>query len=420
MNKTNLKKILLILLFIVVIFVIAYFIYTIFFKQKNIPIIPIEPTGQQGTLPTIGPGDVNTQVGGPGTTITGQFNDIINENVVVDKIAKGGFVESNLLISQNIELGFFNKTNNGINYYDRNKQAFFTISSDGKVKRLSDNKFISVDNVSWSSNGNKAIMTYPDRSNVLYDFEKDRQIATLPSDMRDFIFSPVNDQISAKWVDSNNRTEFNYVTVSDSNGANMQFVEPIGEKAADVQSVWSPDNEIVATYREYYDGERQEIFFINPNNKNLKSLTVDGRGFEVEWSPKGDKILYNVFSSYSNFSPTLWLADGYGNELGYGKMPVNLNTWVDKCDFSKSDEQIVYCAVPDYLPEGSGWYKELAKDIPYSIYKINILNGRKELIAQPIVNNERVSVGKIYSNKGDDKIYYTDESSGYLYDINLK
>lgn len=420
MDKTKLKKILLILLFIIVIFVIAYFIYSIFFMKKNIPITPVPNNGQQGTLPTNNEGEVNQQTGGQGSQIIEGQGNVITENAVIDKTAKGGLVESNLLVSQNVELESFNKTNDGINYYDRNKQAFFTISSDGEIKRLSDNKFVSVSAVSWSSDAKKAIMTYPDNSNVLYDFDKDRQAATLPSDMKDFVFAPVGDKMSAKWVDSNNRTEFNYVTVSDSNGANMQFVEPMGDQSADVKSVWSPDNEIVATYRKYYDAERQEIFFINPNNKNLKSLTVDGRGFEATWDPKGDKVLYSVFSGNSDFSPTLWLANGYGSELGYGKMPLNVNTWVDKCDFSKNNETIVYCAVPDYLPEGSGWYRELAKDIPYSIYKINMVNGRKELIAQPVVGNERVSIGKIYSNKGDDKIYYTDESSGYLYDINLK
>ncbi len=92
---------------------------------------------------------------------------------------------------------------------------------------------------------------------------------------------------------------------------------------------------VLATYREAIDGERQQVFFINENNKNLDLLVVEGRGFEVIWSPRGDKILYNVFSSQNDYNPTLWIASGQGDGLGGGKRYVGLNTWVDKCDFSK-------------------------------------------------------------------------------------
>jgi len=114
----------------------------------------------------------------------------------------------------------------------------------------------------------------------------------------------------------------------------------------------------------------------------------------------------------------LWIANGQTDELGGGKRYIGLNTWVDKCSFSNINDDLVYCAVPDYLPTGSGWYPEFADDLPYSIYKINTSNGQKEKLAEPVANGTRVSIDQIFLNKGDEKIYYTDVN-GYVYNLDL-
>lgn len=419
MDKSKIKKVALIIFFIVIIFVVVYFIYLTFFKQSQRTDVTPTPVDKVDVkLPGVNEGDVDILDGDQvDKNLVPQVGEVsIDEKV--DEIANGGLTKSDVLVDKKVDLVNFNGSKNEIIYYDKQKQGFFNISENGEIQRLSDNKFISVQKASWSANGDKAMLTYPDGNNILYDFEKDRQIATLPDNMKDFAFSSVGENISAKWTDD--RQEFNYITTSEANGANIKFIEPMGDQADDVQNVWTPDNEIVATYRKYYGGDRQEVFFINPTGKNLKSLVVDGRGFQPEWNPKGDKVVYSVFSGKSDFTPVLWVANGQSSKLGYGKRYLDVNTWIEKCDFSKDKDEIMYCAVPDYLPEGSGWYPELAEGIPYSIYKINIYNGRKEVIAKPIIDRRRVSIDKIYVDKGDNKIYYTDESNGYLYDFKLK
>lgn len=334
----------------------------------------------------------------------------------IAETANGGLTYSEQVISNRVSAGNFRASNNQMLYYDSAQQSFYKLTAGGELTKLSNRKFYAVQNVTWSPTKNQGILEYPDETKVLYDFDKDKQLATLPKQMKDFSFSYNGNKLSSKWI--GDYSDDNYVISSDPNGANFKFVEPMGDKADDVANVWSPDSEILATYREQIDGIRQEIFFINEYGKNIHSLTVDGTGFEGVWNPSGKKLLYNVFSAKTDFNPVLWVATGKTDELGGGKRYIGLNTWVDKCSFSNTNDDLVYCAVPDYLPTGSGWYPEFADELPYSIYKINVSTGHKERVAEPVVNGTRVSIDQIFLNKGDEKIYYTD-SNGYVYDLDL-
>lgn len=419
---SKIKKILLIILFILVIIGIGILLYNIFFKEEEV-IIPITPDGPIGSLPDVAEGTVAMRETGEGDSEQLKAEDIFVDSTEISDIAMGGFTNSKEVVSKNVKAPNFSDINNGLVYYDRQNQSFYQTLDNGTTLKMSDNKFYSVVDVVWSPTKNQALIEYPEDENVpynkvLYDFDKDRALTSFQKEMNDFNFSSNGEDLSAKWV--GDYQDHNYVVSSDIYGNDFKFIEPMGDKAKDVQTVWSPDGEVLATYREAIDGDRQEVFFINENGKNLNSLVVDGRGFECTWSPKGDKILYSVFKAQTDYNPTLWIADGQGDDLGGGKRYVGLDTWVDKCDFSSSEGNLVYCAVPDYLPTGSGWYPELATDIPYQIYRVDVSTGRKEKVANPVINNNRVSIEEIYLGEDDQILYYKNAADGHLYSIDLK
>jgi len=416
------KKILLIILFILVIIVVGFLLYRIFFKGPEKPVVTEPGDIIGGGLPAIDEGETTIRPDQEEGEDSLDADNIFVNQEEIDNIAQGGFTNSKEVVAKNIKSPDFSDINNGLVYYDRENQAFFKVNENGSILKMSENKFHSVVNVVWSPTKNQALIEYPEDDNVpynkvLYDFDKDRAITSFQKEMKDFNFSSNGEKLSAKWI--GDYEDHNYIVSSDIYGNGFKFIEPIADKARDVQTVWSPDGEILATYREAIDGNRQEIFFINENDKNLSSLVVDGRGFEGAWSPKGDKLLYSVFKPEMDYNPTLWIAGGQGDDLGSGKRYVGLNTWVDKCDFSQSDGDIVYCAVPDYLPKGSGWYPELADDVPYHIYKVNVNTGRKEKVADPIINGSRVTIDEIYLGEDDQILYYTNASDGHLYSIDL-
>ncbi|PIN93157.1 hypothetical protein COU54_04140, partial [Candidatus Pacearchaeota archaeon CG10_big_fil_rev_8_21_14_0_10_31_24] len=122
-------------------------------------------------------------------------------------------------------------------------------------------------------------------------------------------------------------------------------------------------------------------FFIGFNNENFLSLQTNGIGFEGEWSPKGKQILYSVYNESTNYNPVLYIAGAEGDNIGLGNRSLNIQTWPDKCVFE--NEETIYCAVPQYLNEGSGIFREQVETVADTIYKIDLINNSTSPIAFP-------------------------------------
>ena len=413
----NKRKIVLIILFIIVVIGLAFLIYYVFFTSSRQPVTPQqEQQNQSGEFPSASEGGAQQIEQGGGTPQSGevQGNTQGQGNVTSEET----IINSKQLLDKDVSrIKTYSKINDGIVYYDDANQGFYRVTSDGKVSKLSDRKFYNVTNATFSPTKNEAIIEYPDKTKVLYDFDKDEFIAKFPEQAQDFGFSTTGDKLSYKWIDY--YEDSNYLVTSNPDASNFKFIRPIADQAKNIDDVWSPDGEVMATFKKQYDAERQEIYFINENDKNLRSLLVDGFNFKGTWNTKGDKLLYNITELRNDFKPTLWIANGQGDSLGYGKRPLGLNTWVDKCSFSQSDNDVVYCAVPDELEKGSGLNSSSYGGSSYSIYRINIATGNQELLAQPIIDNNRISIDKIYTDKNDSSLFYVDGSSGYLYSIDL-
>jgi hypothetical protein len=196
-------------------------------------------------------------------------------------------------------------------------------------------------------------------------------------------------------------------------GSGISFVEHLGNKSFDVDVDWSPAGEIVATYREGIDFERQEVYPIGQSGGNIKSLTTAGRGFESQWSPAGDYILYSVYNSDSGYRPTLWLADMGGDWTGSYNVSLGLNTWSDKCVFT-ADSRYIYCAVPEDLPELSGIFPELADDLTDILYRLDVVTGDRALIALPDADGAGVNMQSLNLSSDGQILYFTDQISGEL------
>ena len=189
-----------------------------------------------------------------------------------------------------------------LRYYNRSDGKFYRLDAQGNLVALSDTVFHKVQNVTWASNGEKAILEYPDGNKIVYDFNKQKQV-TLPKHWQDFSFSPNGQQISAKSIayDVENR----HLIVANADGSKAKSLSPIGENADKVYPIWSPNNQAAAMYLGGVDFNRQEVFFVGLNDENFKSTIVNGRGFEPKWSTEGDRLLYSVYNSDNRMNPTL-------------------------------------------------------------------------------------------------------------------
>jgi len=411
----NYKKIFLILGFIGVVILIGYFIFSLFFKTSGTgtDIIPTATTTGTGTgLPV-----ANTGTGGE--IIKGGDNPegLVGAATTTtekqpDTIASGNVTKTDTLIKTPSLGATISSNGNGLQYYNKNDGKFYSIDPEGNAKAISDKVFYQVDSVVWSPNKNRAVLEYPDGSNIIYDFANQKQI-TLPSHWKDFSYSPDGNNLVFKSLGEDPDNQ--WVATVNGDGSEVRGIQPMGDKADSVHTQWSPNNQVAALYSEGKDFDRQEVFFIGLNGENFKSTIVEGRGFEPKWAPEGGQLVYSVYSSQTEMKPGLWAVDAQGDSIGNNRRNLNVNTWADKCNFSAGTN--LFCAVPRNLEPGSGLFPEMAKNSIDDLYQIDSATGAKKRIAIPEgdynIDNIMVSPDQKY-------LYFSDSASGQLHKITLK
>lgn len=414
------KKFFLILGFIGISVFLGFLIYKTFFTTPLITDMGEEiATSTTGGLPLAGDGGsgTTTNTGSgliPGNedvnTETGLVNGIEPSPNAPSNIALGGVTKVEELTTAP-GLGATLSSSGGVQYYNKDDGHFYKIDQNGNAVKMSDRIFHDVSAVTWAPSKDKAILEYPDNSKILYNFTTKKQ-TTFPSHWQDFSFSPQSDEIIAKSIalDPDNR----FLVAASEDGSQVRNVEEIGTNNT-VQTDWSPNNQIIATYNKSLDFNRQEVFFIGLNGENFKSTTVEGRGLTYEWSKTGDRLLYSVYNANSDMKPLLWIVDAQGENINKNRQSLELNTWADKCTFASNTE--IYCAVPVNLETGAGLVRALADDNSDEIYKIDLTNGTKKLIATPEGN---YNINTLMVNDNQSQLTFSDKNSGQLYKIKLK
>ncbi|MFA5188487.1 MAG: hypothetical protein WC460_03955 [Patescibacteria group bacterium] len=415
------KKILLVILFVVVTLLLALAIYYLFFR----PIIsPPTITGPIVTppstigLPTIPPA-LNLNIPPTVSIPPGLRPEIPSlpltpsgpSTPAIAYQANGGITSFQTLINTPAKSPALATNGKDLIYYDSTTGYFYDLTPDGQKQFFSDQIFKNVSNAIFAPNKQKAILEYPDGSKLIYDFNQNKSV-TLPSHWKDFVFSPDSTKIAFKdmRVDPENR----FLAIADSNGGNYKEIERLGEEDEYVYTTWSPNNSYVALARSPLDGDRSEVLPIGLNGENYASLIVEGRDLRFAWTPSGNKLVYSVFNSQSNYNPELWVVNSSPDILGTGRNNLDLQTWADKCVFSS--ENIIYCGVPRTLEMGSGFSPDMANSTPDDIYKIDISTGAKQLLAQPLFPT---TIDKMIVSTDGKTLYWLEKNTGQIKKMDL-
>ena len=410
------KRILLIIGFIGSVIVIGLAMYIVFFSESpsttsnGEPVSTTEtPTGSLTPSLDGTPGSEN----GLSTTNDGTLPEAAS-------IADGGITKTITLTSAPVQNTTLSKDGNKINFYNEDDGFFYTIDKDGNIVKLSNQTFPNVQSVEWNRDAEKAVMVFPDDSKIVYNFQTQSQV-TLPKHWEDVEFSPSSDNLIAKSLalDPNNR----WLVLSNDNGSNVTSVQALGENADKVDVSWSPNDQVIAfadtssiVGNNSTSGfDTKVIYPVGKNQENFKGLVVEGFGFSPSWSPSGKTILYSVYGDYSQGKPLLWLVNGTSASMGENRHSLGINTWVDKCTWSS--ETIVYCAVPQNLPSNAGLQRTLYENRPDTLYKLNLTNGRNEVVAIP---ERDTTMSNLSVSADGSSLYYTDAFSGQLKLIKLK
>jgi hypothetical protein len=368
----------------------------------------------------LGLGGELPEVGGvpPSSREEIEFEGKLVKKPIPDTIARGSDTYV-LPLTENKVLGAALSANKqNLVFYDKEAQKFYRISSDGKSKLpLSDEKFYNVESVDWSPDSTRAIITYPDDIKIFYDFSS-RQKTTLPKEVKEPVFSADSNKISFKYETTDENK--NFLAVAKPDGSETKLIEPMGAEGNKVQATFSPEGEVVALYAKPTSLNSSEVFFIGQAGENFKSLQVAGMHIKGKWSPSGSRLLYHSVMAENDFNPNLWLVDARGDSIGSHQFNLNLTTWVDKCVFASEFE--LYCAVPKNLPAGAGLYPEAAETAFDEIYKIDLKNGNKQMIANPVLEQGRgeFRIGSLWLSGDGRLIFFWDELTEGVYSMQLR
>lgn len=386
-------------------------LYFTFFRAADVPLatetpIDVPPVGSTGSLP--GPGGAAGDRPVAGGTTAGGLPPAAT-------VANGGVTQTTTLTSSAVTQTALSGDGKSVNFYDDADGRFYKVDAEGNVNRLSDRSFPEVQAATWSDTSDKAVLEFPDGSNVVYDFENETQV-TLPSHWEDFDFAPTGNQIVAKSlaVDPGNR----WLVTVNADGSNARAFQALGDNESKVQVAWSPNDQVVAfsdTGGSQGAADRRMIIPLGKNQENLKGLIVEGYGFLPSWSPDGSRLLYSAAGDYSDTKPLLWAVDGNANTIGQNRRSLGLNTWADKCTFASGTT--IYCAVPRELPENAGLQRSLYRNVPDTIYQADLATGRTSLVAIPATDTvmERLQV-----SADGKELFYTNASTGQLERVALK
>ncbi len=401
------KKILVVIAFVASVVGIGTALYFTFFRPTP-PEATVQPGGETagGALPSSG-------IAGERPTGTGTGGGSLPP---ASPVANGGRTVTTALTTGAVANVTLSGNGSSVNFYNPADGKFYTIDADGNLVLLSDAKFPNAESVSWNGDADKAVLEFPDGTNIVYDFATEEQ-TTLPKHWEDFQFSPTTDRIEAKslGVDPNNR----WLVTTNADGSNAKAFQALGENADKVTVSWSPNNQIVAfsdTAESISGGlDRKLILPIGLNGENYKGLTVEGLGFLANWSPNGAQILYSAYGDYSGDKPLLWLVDGTPSSMGENRHSLGLNTWADKCDWQ--DSSTAYCAVPRNLPNNAGLQRGLYEDYPDSVYRLDAATGKVTLVAVP---DTEMSLESLSVSDDGSTLYFVDRADGTLRSMRLK
>lgn len=328
-------------------------------------------------------------------------------------IANGGITQTDTVTTGRVTAPTLTASGTAA-YYDRGDGRFYRIDEKGNPIRLSDATFPQASSVVWNQKGSSAVIEFPDGSNVVYDFDLQKQ-TTLPAHWEDFSFSPTTNEIVAKSIgtDPSNRA----IVITTPDGKQTRAVAELGNNADRVTLDWSPNNSVIGfsdTAPSLSGFGRKMILPIGKNHENFPGIVVEGLGFTSQWSPQGNTLLYSAAGESDDYRPSLWVVSGDSNTIGQQRKKIGLATWADKCTFA--DNSTIYCAVPNQLNANVGLQRSLANSVPDSIYRINLDTGTSTRVAVPETPQ---SIDHLIVSPDGRQLFFTDQASGVLQKIQL-
>lgn len=295
---------------------------------------------------------------------------------------------------------------NRVRYIEKATGHVYEISGDGtNLVRISNTTIPKIWSAEWSPKGDKAVLGIFDDSGIKYFSAIFNGTSTegvfLPDNINFGSYAPNTDKILYA-IQSNDKTSFITANASNTKQDNIYTAPP-----ANFLISWPATNTVAILTRP--SGATDGFLYkIDAKAKTLEKIIGNTRGLDALWSINGDKILISTGGT-SISSRVISLA---GETIAEGQ-----KTLAQKCAWSKTKENVLYCAIPTQIPNGlypDDWFKG---KMPLKDYILRI-----DLIAQEmalILPRSEFDIQKMIAGQDDKYLYFIDKNDGTLWGLNL-
>lgn len=352
--------------------------------------------GSSGDRPTSGDGAAGTQENPPGETVGGTQG--------TQKLVR---------ISGEPVVGATTIPRDGkVKYFKKSSGHLFQNAYDGsREERISNVTIPAILDVQWSDSKNAVALSYYDggalkRYYFQYTGTTTKSSGFLPDSIDTLAMSDDEDKII---YSAPVGAEYAIVTaLPDNSGRKTIF----STKVADFEVVW-PDKNIVSLKTKTSAFAESHLFTLNPANGSFVKILGDMYGFDVLWSPDAKRFLYSqtrveggglTLSVYNRTS-------GQSRALDFATLP-------EKCLWSERETEVLYCAIPQSMPErrlpDDWWLGRISFDD--SIWKINTQTGAK----QQLMSVYAVDAVKIFISPDEQYLFFINKKDDSLWSLRLK
>ncbi len=157
------------------------------------------------------------------------------------------------------------------------------------------------------------------------------------------------------------------------------------------------------------------MFLLNTKNGSLTKVISGIKGLTTLLNPSGSAVLYSESSQGGLLLKIYSLVKSEPVEVSVQTLP-------EKCLWSKNEPDILYCAVPYYLPEATypdAWYQG---EVSFSddIWKIDAATGTGELLARlkPVTRKD-IDATNFFMDTKEDYLFFTDKNDSHVWSLRL-
>lgn len=152
------------------------------------------------------------------------------------------------------------------------------------------------------------------------------------------------------------------------------------------------------------------MYELNPTTKSLRKIGGSEVGLSSLPSPDGESVLISSGGSFPELALT-------ASKTAI-KTPTSARTFADKCVWSKTEKNIVYCGVPSLIPQADypdSWYKGLV-GTEDNIKKIDVLNDISyDVIYLSNSTGEKIDIVDLNISKDDSHLIFKNKFDEYLW-----